>query len=130
MQNSVDVVAEEIAVNEGKVAQSLNCGSTGYITHECDTSHNNVGGGGGRGGGRGLFFNCGSSGHVIRNHPLKITKLIHVLSINFMEHSKLRFLKIEGVLKLNNEQRSIDGLIYQCNGKLKSRPCNAWDQKR
>jgi hypothetical protein len=29
MQNSVDVVAEEIAVNEGKVAQSLNCWSTG-----------------------------------------------------------------------------------------------------
>ena len=65
---------------------------------------------------------------------LKITQIIHILSsfdlisylieLNFIDHSNLKCLKCQGVLKLNNKQRSIDGLIYQCNGKLNNRPCN------
>ena len=70
---------------------------------------------------------------------LKITQIIHILSsfdlisylieLYFIDHIKLKCLKCQGVFKLINKQRSIDGLIYQCNGKLNNRPCSLMGQE-
>jgi hypothetical protein len=53
-----------------------------------------------------------------------IDLISYLKEIKFIDHSKLRCLKCNGVLTLNNKQRSVDGLIYQCNGKFESKPCN------